>query len=219
MLLMDLQRQVLFCHSDHSKISPQRPRGSYAPVHPRSRPQGIHSYSKISRSERRSRALYICFRVNLPPPWYGPPRPWPRAHRPTTRLCKAACLPYWPLFPHLVKFPANTMQINTSCKDYDPINQHSHQSTRTTGPQGGRGANHDHAQGGGGGGATLEHICKSIYMSKSTWINSFNQQRRVAARPAFPARAVRPTRWMYLNKGLSFFALRGHVSRVAGAPN
>ena len=37
------------------------------------------------------------------------------------------------------------MQFNTSCKDYDSINQHSHQSTRTTGPQGG-GANHDHAQ-------------------------------------------------------------------------
>ena len=46
------------------------------------------------------------------------------------------------------------MQFN---KDYDYINQHSHQSTRTTSPQGGRGANHDHAQGGGRGGAVLEH--------------------------------------------------------------
>ena len=91
------------------------------------------------------------------PPWYGPPRPWAAAQRPTIRLCKAAYLPYLPLFPHLVKFLANTVQINTTCKDYDSINQHSHQSTPTTGPQGGRGANHDHAQGGGGG-ETLEHI-------------------------------------------------------------
>ena len=52
------------------------------------------------------------------------------------------------LFPYLVKFLANTMQFNTTCEDYDSINQHSHQSTRTTGPQPGRGANHDHAQGG-----------------------------------------------------------------------
>ncbi len=29
------------------------------------------------------------------------------------------------------------MQINTSCEDYDSINQHSNQSTRTTGPGGG----------------------------------------------------------------------------------
>ena len=84
------------------------------------------------------------------PPRYGPPKPWPRERRPTIRLCKAACLPKLPLSPHLIKFLANTMQINTSCKckDYDSINQHSHQSTRATGPQGGRVANHDHAQGG-----------------------------------------------------------------------
>ena len=87
----------------------------------------------------------LVFRVNLPPTCYGPPRPWAPAQRPTIRLCKAACLPYLPLFPRLVKFLANTMQINTTCKDYDSINQHSHQSTRTTSPQGGRGANHDHA--------------------------------------------------------------------------
>ena len=55
------------------------------------------------------------------------------------------------LFPHLVKFLANTMQFNTTCNDYDSINQHSHQSTnnhRSTGgggvqtmttPKGGRG--------------------------------------------------------------------------------
>ena len=81
------------------------------------------------------------FRVNLPPPdppWYGPLRPWPRAHRPTIRLCKAARLPYLPLFLHLVKFLANTMQNNIACEDYDSINHQSHQSTRTTGPQGGR---------------------------------------------------------------------------------
>ena len=42
------------------------------------------------------------------------------------------------------------MQFNTTCNDYDSISQQSHQSTRTTGPQGGRGANHDHAQGGEG---------------------------------------------------------------------
>ena len=31
------------------------------------------------------------------------------------------------------------MQFNTTCKDYDSINRHSHQSTPTTGPQGWRG--------------------------------------------------------------------------------
>ena len=78
------------------------------------------------------------------PPWYGPRHTVPP-------LGYARLLAFHlPLFPHLVKFVANTMQINTACKDYDSINQHSHQSTRTTGPQGGRGANHDHAQGGEG---------------------------------------------------------------------
>ena len=112
------------------------------------------------------------FRVNLPPlpppPWYGPPRPWPRAQRPTIRLFKAAYLPYFPLFPHLVKFLANTMQINTTCNDYDSISQHSHQSTRTAGPQGGRGANHDHAQGGGG-----EERRWSIYTYKQTYTPTY----------------------------------------------
>ena len=66
-------------------------------------------------------ALVFC--VNLPPhpPWYGPLNPGPRHN-----------------------------DFNTSCKDDDSINQHSHQSTSTTGPQGGWGANHDHAQGGRG---------------------------------------------------------------------
>ena len=73
------------------------------------------------------------------PPTVWSPQTLARAQRPTIRLCKAACLPYLPLFPHLVKFLANTVQINTSCKDYDSISQHSHQSTRTTGPQGGDG--------------------------------------------------------------------------------
>ena len=36
----------------------------------------------------------LVFRVNLPPPWYGPPGPWAPAQRPTIRLCKAAYLPY-----------------------------------------------------------------------------------------------------------------------------
>ena len=65
-------------------------------------------------------------------PWCGPPDP----------LRKAACIPYGSylsLFPHVVKFLANTTQFNTTCKDYDSINQHSHQSTPTTRPQGGVG--------------------------------------------------------------------------------
>ena len=47
------------------------------------------------------------------------PRPWALAQLPTIRLFKAACLPYLPLFPHLPKFLANTMQFNTTCNDYD----------------------------------------------------------------------------------------------------
>ena len=61
----------------------------------------------------------------------------------------------WLLFPHLVKFLANTVQINTTCKDYDSINQHSHQSTPTTG-RGAGGQTMTMPRGGGGGGATLE---------------------------------------------------------------
>ena len=85
------------------------------------------------------------------------------------RLFKAAGLLYLPLFPHLIKFLAKTVQFNTTCKDYDSIDQHSHQSTRTTGVEGGRGANHDHAQGGGGG-ATLEHIY--IYIHEILLVDS-----------------------------------------------
>ena len=73
------------------------------------------------------------------------PPPTAPAQRPTISLFKAAYLPYVPLFPHLVKFLANTMHSTPLEKDYDSIYQHSHQSTRTTGPQGWRRANHDHA--------------------------------------------------------------------------
>ena len=99
----------------------------------------------------------LVFGVNLAPPWYGPPRPWARHNVPPVSYCQAACLPYSPLFPHLVKFLANTVQFNTTCKDYDSINQHSHQSTPTTGLQGGGGQTMT-MPGRGGGGATLEHI-------------------------------------------------------------
>ena len=81
-----------------------------------------------------------------------PPDPGPRHNAPPlgySRLLAFHICLYMPLFPHLAKFLASSMQFNTTCKDYDSINQHSHQSTATTGPQGGgRGANHDHAQGG-----------------------------------------------------------------------
>ena len=120
-----------------------------------------HKRSLTGRGHDYSYDSYVymlpCSVLTSPPPWYGPPRPWAPAQRPTIRLFKAACLPYLLLLPRLVKFLAKTMQFNTTCKDYVSINQHSHQSTRTTSPQGGRGANHDHAQGEGGG-ATLEHI-------------------------------------------------------------
>ena len=89
-----------------------------------------------------------------------PPRP--RHNVPPLGYARLLTVHICLLFPHLVKFLANRMQFNTSCKDYDSINQHSHQSTRTTGAQRGRGANHDHAQ--GGGGATLEHIYIYIYI-------------------------------------------------------
>ena len=85
--------------------------------------------------------MLSCSVLTSPPPtpMVWSPRPWAPAQRPTIRLCKAACLPYLPLFPHLVKFLENTMQFNTTCEGYDSINQHSHQSTPTTGPQGGGG--------------------------------------------------------------------------------
>ena len=92
----------------------------------------------------------LVFRVNFPPSWYGPPDPGPRHNIPPLGYSRLLAFHICLLFPHLVKFLANTMQFNTTCNDYDSISQHSHQSTRTTGPQGGRGANHDNAQGGKG---------------------------------------------------------------------
>ena len=87
-----------------------------------------------SNSASRRRKTFVCrciyalvFRGNLPQ-WYGPPRPWATAQRLTIWLFKAAYLPYLPLFPHVVKFLANTMQFSTTYKDYDSINKHSRQS-------------------------------------------------------------------------------------------
>ena len=96
--------------------------------------------------------LYIhalVFRVNLPPLVWTP-RPWAPAQRP----CLSSILPSC---PHLVKFLANTMHFNTTCKNYAPstsihTNPHAPQVHREGGgqtmtmPRGGR------------GGATLEHI-------------------------------------------------------------
>ena len=76
----------------------------------------------------------LVFRVHLP--FDGFPGAWALAERLTMRLCKAAGLPYLPLFPHSVEFLANTIRFHIICKDYDSINQHSHQSTRTTGAGG-----------------------------------------------------------------------------------
>ena len=68
------------------------------------------------------------------------------------------------------------MQFNTTCKDYDSINQHSHQSTPTTGPQGGPRANHYHAQGVKGrsdAGAYIDVILDTIYIH--TYIYTYKQ--------------------------------------------
>ena len=77
----------------------------------------------------------LVFRVNLPPlPPHGmlwhnvPPVGCARLRAFHICLCSR-------IFPHFVKLLANTMQINTTCKDYDSINQHSHQSTPTTASQ------------------------------------------------------------------------------------
>ena len=88
-----------------------------------------------------------CSVLTSPP--HGPPRPWPRHKVPPLGYSRLLAFHICLLFPHLVKFLANTVQFNTTCKDYDSINQHSHQSTRTTVHGGGRGANHDHARGEG----------------------------------------------------------------------
>ena len=81
----------------------------------------------------------LVFRVNLPSTWYGPPDPGPRHNVSELGCSRLLAFHICLLFPHLAKFLANTMQFNTTCKDYDSISQHSHQSRRTTGPQGGRG--------------------------------------------------------------------------------
>ena len=80
----------------------------------------------------------------------GPPDPGPRQNVPPLGYSRLLAFHICLYFPHLVKFLANTVQFNTICKDYDSINQHAHQSTPTTGLEGGPGANHDHAQGGEG---------------------------------------------------------------------
>ena len=100
----------------------------------------------------------LVFRVNFTPPWYGRPRPWAPAQRPTIQLFKAACLPYLPFIPALSQIPCKYHAIQDRLQRlrlhqpaFTPIHAH-HRST------GRRGANHDHAQGEGGRGATLEHI-------------------------------------------------------------
>ena len=84
-------------------------------------------------------SLYIkalVFRVNLPPHGMVPLDPGPWHTVPPLGYARLLVFHICLLFPHLVKFLANTMQINTTCKDYDSISQRSQQSTRTTGPQG-----------------------------------------------------------------------------------
>ena len=113
------------------------------------------------------------------PPWYGPPDPGSRHNVPPLGYSRLLAFHICLLFPHCVKLFANTMQLNTTCHDYDSISQHSHQSTRTTGPQKRPVPNHDHAQGAGGGGATLEHIqifngvkslhCLSASIARLVW--------------------------------------------------
>ena len=89
--------------------------------------------------------MLLCSVFTPPPPWYGPMKPChPHSYCfcPVIRLLAFyICL----LFPHLVEILANNIGFDTTHKDYDSMNQHSHPSTLTTGPQGG--ANHDHARG------------------------------------------------------------------------
>ena len=71
--------------------------------------------------------IYICIcalvsRVNLPPHGMVPPDPGPRHNVPPLRYSRLLAFHICLLFPHLVKFLAHTMQINTTCKDYDSIN-------------------------------------------------------------------------------------------------
>ena len=118
------------------------------------------------RHATRDHIYYMlpCSVLTSPPHGMVPPDPGPR--HTVTALGYARLLTFHIclLFPHLVKFLANTVQINTSCRDYDSINQHSDQSTRTTGPRGRGGQTMTMPRGGGGGGATLEHIYHNIYM-------------------------------------------------------
>ena len=60
---------------------------------------------------------YVCFRVPCEPPPPPMADPGPGHTVPPLGLFKAAYLPYLPLFPHVVRFLANTMQNNTACKD------------------------------------------------------------------------------------------------------
>ena len=115
-------------------------------------------------------------------PWYGPPDPGPRHNVPPLGYSRLLAFHICLLFPHLIEFLANTMQFNTTCKGYDSMSQHSHQSTSTTGLQGGRGANHDHAQGAGGGGATLQHIY-NISHWKASKVPSLSFQARFVKCP------------------------------------
>ena len=85
--------------------------------------------------------------TSSPPHGIVPPDPGPGHTVPPLGYSRLLTFHICLLFRQLVKLLANTLQFNTSCKDYNSINQNSHQSTRTTGPQGGRGANRDHAQG------------------------------------------------------------------------
>ena len=82
------------------------------------------------------------------PPMVWSPRPWAPAQRPTIRLFKAACLPYLPFILALNQIPRRYHAVQRHLKRlrlhqpaFTPIHTH-HRST------GGRGANHDHAQGG-----------------------------------------------------------------------
>ena len=82
-----------------------------------------------------------------PPHAMVPPGPGPGTLGPSMRLS------IFPLFPHLVESPANTIGFST-CEEYDPYQPsitptHGH----PTHPAGGARGNHDHHRGGGGGGA------------------------------------------------------------------
>ena len=121
------------------------------------------SPSRLTSAKIMVRTLHMlsCFVLTPPPRPHGmvPLDPGPWHNIPP--------LGYSRLFPHLVEFLANTMQFNTTCKDYDSINQHSHQSTRTTGPQGGRGQTMTMPKGGrSDAGAYIRNLAYSIKTCK-----------------------------------------------------